>query len=114
MKITTERVEEVTLGEFAVRHDLEMVVVERKEPIGSPMRFYAHFRSAEIKDGSMLAGVTGNGATPEDAIADYATKIEFELLVISAYSPSRREIRVPRITRQPPPSPKSAVQGATE
>lgn len=97
MDITTNRIPSCTIEEFANRHGLEMVVVERKEPIGSPIRYYARFERAEIKTNGMLCNEFGNGENPEEAIMNYAVAIEMKTLVINAYQDDRKEIEVPRL-----------------
>jgi hypothetical protein len=58
---------EKTIGE-------ELVVRERPKHIKAE-RFYAHFESLAIQDGSVLLFAIGNGNTVDAAIADYCTKI---------------------------------------
>lgn len=70
MKYRLIELEAVDPDEFAAKHGLEMVVRER--PHGT--RYYACFAgkySAEMADGNFLCGCSGNGATPETAIADH-------------------------------------------
>lgn len=98
MKTKLQPLPTATIEEFADEHGLEMSVKERKRPEGDPMRYYASFEHAEIKDGSLLISASGDGATPEDAIRDYAKRISMQRLVIDSYQPSRREIEVPRLT----------------
>lgn len=97
MKIERKDVPVSTIQAFADKHDLVMEVYERGKGTSSNMRYWANFKGAEVKDGPILSGATGNGPTPEAAIADYAIKISGELLVIDAYRPTRREISVPRL-----------------
>ena len=89
----------MSIEEFAERYGLTMVVRERNVPEGSSLRFYAHFKYAEIKDGRILIGESGNGATPEDAIDDYAKQIELKHLVVDAFGKNRTEMDVPRLIR---------------
>lgn len=97
MKIEVERKggAPCTLSEFADRHGLKMKVVERPRSMGPAMRFYAHFDHVEVKEGCMLASYSGDGATPEDAMADYAMRIRSVRLVHRAMHPERREIGTP-------------------
>ena len=75
-----------------------MEVNERRVPIGSPARYYALFKSCDVKDGCLLVGSFGNGATPEEAIANYAPKIALRTLVYKAFSKNeRKEMKVPRL-----------------
>lgn len=82
-----------TVDAFAVKHDLTMKVVERKDT--SLPRYYAEFEHAEVKIGSCLHGYYGNGWTPEEAISDYVDRIQGHTLVINATSKDRKEIFVP-------------------
>lgn len=101
MKITKIFIQFVDIAKFAEEHGLEMEIRERGPSLMSDMgmdymkRFYAKFKDSGIKEGCMLAGVYGNGATPEQAIQNYCHKIQGRLLVIGAYSDVRREIQVP-------------------
>jgi len=97
MKINRERVEEMTIEEFADMHGLTMNVFERRVGIGDSMRFYAEFAKVDVMDGGCLRGVYGNGATEEQAIADCAKKISLERVVVNAMGTNRREIVVPRL-----------------
>lgn len=96
MKTIIKRVPVMTIEKFADQHNLEMEVNERNEPEGSPSRYYAHFKHAEVKEGRILCGTYGDGATPKEAITNYAPQISLKLLVIDAYG-DRREIQVPRL-----------------
>jgi hypothetical protein len=98
MKITLEKIPELTIDEYAEKHGLEMVVRERPLPEGVPIRFYANFKNSEVKGFGVLIGKFGNGATPEEAIANYGKEIHLETLVIDAgYSDKRKEIPPTRI-----------------
>lgn len=101
MKIERTLVPEMTIEEFAEKHDLTMEIHERSEPpLVNPhqsWRFYACFKHADVKDGSVPIGRFGNGATEANAIADYASKISLKLLVVDARGPNQREIKVPRL-----------------
>jgi hypothetical protein len=96
MKIVFHTMEEQTIEQFADTHKLTMEVYERSLPIGHKERFYAHFELCEIIDNGVLIGAFGNGRTPEEAIANYATEISMKRIVIDQ---NRREIEVPRLIR---------------
>jgi len=97
MKINREYIPRTTIEHFADKHKLTMSVVERQRPINDPSRYYAHFDHCEVKDGCILCSESGNGKTPEEAIANYAASIEMKLLVVNAYKKNRREITIPRL-----------------
>lgn len=96
MKTVIKRASRMTIEEFAEKHGLTMVLTERrKQYIRVPHeRWLAHFDNCETKDGCILSGTYGQGATTKEAIADYADKITGKLLVIDAYGDNRREIWV--------------------
>lgn len=100
MRIERETVAETTLVQFAEEHDLTMLVVERAD--SALPRYYARFKHAEIKDGSILTGVFGNGTTEQEAIRAYGARISMRVLVIEAYSDQRRVIHVPRLVLSQP------------
>lgn len=97
MKIEIERCNDaidvpLSITAFADRYGLVMRVREReRERPGTATRFYASFISVEVKDGPILRGEYGNGATPEEAIQNYADAIRGKLLVQNAYGEGRRE-----------------------
>jgi len=92
MRIVRRVPERMTIEEFAEKHDLVMEVVRRKGG-----NYYAHFQRAEVKDGSILIGTSGEGLTEDEAISNYATEISDKLLVIGAYTKERREIWAPQL-----------------
>jgi hypothetical protein len=57
--------------------------------------FYANFKRAEIKDGSIPISADGDGQTPGEAMAEYAKSISNKRLVINSGCTDRREIEVP-------------------
>lgn len=81
MKIVKDFIRQGTIEEFAVFHNLQMVVSERRLPLGDLMRFYAKFEDCDLKGDGVLIGMFGNGPTPEQAIKDYARKISLQTLV---------------------------------
>ena len=98
MKTTIEKIPEVTIEEFAETNDLEMVVKERELPEGDPARFYASFKHCDVKGDGVLIVSFGNGATPEEAIANYGREIHLKTLVFKdCFQGLRREIRPVRI-----------------
>lgn len=100
MKIEDSTDKEITLKEFAERHNLELQINQRhgwwNPNLGEAGRYYCHFKDAWIKEGIMLGGVSGNGATKQEAIEDYTKIISDEKLIIK--DKDRREILVPKLT----------------
>ena len=99
MKTTIIRVPEMTLEDFADKHNLHMVVTERKVPEGVKDRYYAHFKHVEVSEGSILRGEYGNGICPEAAISAYGRAISLKKIIYDAMGKNRKEIEVPRIVR---------------
>ena len=54
-------------------------------------RWYALIEGAEIKDGVCLCSMTGNGSSPDEALADLARAVGNRRLVFAAADASRRE-----------------------
>lgn len=79
--------------EYADVLNLEIVI--RYYP-NQEKRFCARFERVEIKEGSMLAGVSGNASTPGDAMRDYITQISGKLAVKNAYGENRLEFTIPK------------------
>lgn len=99
MKIIREEQPRMSIEEFADKHDLVMKVVER--PLHIPARsWYARFVSAEVKEGGVLKNTFGDGATPEEAIRNYAIELNSggRILVIDALLGTRKEILMPYFT----------------
>ena len=82
--------------EFADKHNLDL-----KMGIDVSGNFYCSFVNAEYKDGVVLVSSSGRGETEEEAIKNYAKEISRKLLVIDAYTSSRREIQVPVLSYNP-------------
>ena len=97
MQIKRKDMPRMTIEEFSDANNLVMTVRERRVAIGDPMRYCAHFDKCEVGGDGYLRAMNGNGATPEDAISDYAGRITLRLLVVGAHTPERREIKVPRL-----------------
>lgn len=99
MKINLYEIKSEALQDFAERIGLVMVVRERDlralSSLAPSDRYCARFEDCVVKEGRLLAGTCGNGATPEEAMIDYMRHIEGCLLVCGAYRHDRREIRVP-------------------
>ena len=83
------------IEEFASLMGLEIKVRERSRESRLPP-YYASFERAEVMSNGCLVSMTGDGESPEAAIADYAAKISGERLAIDACTPRRREIVCPQ------------------
>ena len=100
-KVINSRPSKVTLVEFADMNGLEIEICERYKLRFDPRhnnKYYAHFKGVDVKDGCMLCGVVGDGATPKAAIRSYMKRISKKELVICGYGNSRREFQVPTLT----------------
>jgi hypothetical protein len=84
-----------SLEAFAARHDLTISVRERARALGNLPRWIASFQHVEIMEGGMLRSASGNGETPEAAVADYARIIAGHRLVCNAYTSDRKEFQAP-------------------
>lgn len=102
MKIERQFIPRAKLEDFATQNGLVMLVKERNliqlGHLGITSRYYAYFQGAEIKEGSVLKGVFGNGATEDEAIRDYIPQISGQILVVGAMEGVRREYEVPILT----------------
>jgi hypothetical protein len=98
MKIEMYECPTTTLEDFADAHGLVMEVHERERPVGDPSRYYAHFKDAEVREGTCcLIGLFGDGRTPEEAIDEYSRAISLRTLVLRAMTKDRAELQVPRL-----------------
>ena len=102
MKIKDECFDdEMTLREFAEKYDLELEIHERtgwwNPNLGENGRYYCHFKHSYIKDGICITVVSGDGATKQAAIENYAKEISGKRLVVRITGGERKEMRVPRL-----------------
>jgi hypothetical protein len=89
----------MTLEEFADKYGLTMEVGERSREWCSDdeARFYACFADSYVLEDGALVVVTGNGSTPEAAIADYAVRIAGCRISVGETRADRRYIDVPNV-----------------
>ena len=81
---------------FADTHGLILELRERPCPLTSWLpRYYASFKDVEVSELGTLVSVHGDGETPEAAIREYARRLLGQRIVLSAYTPTRREIQCP-------------------
>lgn len=82
----------VTLEQFA---EIIGVDIELRRYAGQNGRWSAQLERTEVKDGGCLVGAYGDGASPQSAMANYATRLAGQRIVVNAYSDNRREFNVP-------------------
>lgn len=75
----------------------EIEVNERPGQFKKHLKYYAHIKNLEVKDGYILSGAFGNGETVEEALSNYAEEISEKLVVLDAYKDSRKVIQFPKI-----------------
>lgn len=97
MMTETPSVPEVTLDDFADANGLILVVREHPHPARPRERFYASFARTEIDRDGVFRSAYGRGASPNEAIAEYARIISAKRLVVDDHTPLRREIDVPHL-----------------
>ncbi len=96
MKIIIKRQPRMSLARFADKHKVTMMVGERDPGWARESKFFAHFEpSPEIMRDGFLVGSFGDGATPNEAIANFAKEISGKRIVFNAYRKNRKEIDVP-------------------
>ncbi len=85
--------------DFEKENNLTLKVNERPDHRNHKLKkYYVSFSRGEIKDGSFLIGMCGNGDTIDQAIADYCIRISCRTLVLNAFDKSgRNEIHLPRL-----------------
>lgn len=93
MIVTKIETREIT--EYAKDLGVDLCIVER--PPGWGARFFAYFQHTEEKRGHCLAGISGDGSTPDEAIAEYAKQISGKLMIINAFSDKRQEVPFPKL-----------------
>jgi hypothetical protein len=92
--------EPMTLERFADLHGFDVVVQERdpKYFTGGSRWFAVFYPSVEEKFDGILRGTFGQGCTPDEAVKEWAEEISGKLIVVDAMKPTRREIKVPKLT----------------
>lgn len=95
MRIERKLVPVEDFAEWVERHDLTVEVVERA---GRDVehRFYAHLKTAEIKDGGCLISSYADGHTEEEALRNLPKVYSECALVLDANRITRRELVCPR------------------
>jgi hypothetical protein len=79
---------------FCEREQLDVECRERPKRYRLP-RWYAAAKGVDVRDGPFLVSLHGNGATPDEAVADYARQLAGQRIVIGASSRDRREVQAP-------------------
>jgi len=84
-----------TFEEFLVHKDIVVIVKERPLSYNLP-RYYAYATGVEIKEGSILISIHGNGNTQEEALQELKRELAGgKLLVKNAYKSDREEFYTP-------------------
>lgn len=113
MNIEREPVEESTIEDFAIKHNLTMKVSEREDPGDPGMKFYARFffgdYSVDVVDRIFLKGEHGNGRTEQEAIKHYTELLSLKTLCL-VRGDARKDIKCPRFI---PSAPKALQAPAT-
>jgi hypothetical protein len=117
MDIKVERLPRPSIEQFADEHGLVLEICERRPDlvIGGQRveRWYAHFEKVDVIDGCCLVGISGNGDTPEQAVADYIGRIRGQEIAINHFSLDRKNVFVPWLSDELPKTlPGENQQGA--
>jgi hypothetical protein len=76
---------------------LTVEIHRRRHPPDAHSWWYAYVRHIEIRDGGILRGVYGDGATPNEALESLATRLSGQPLVWAAGTDKRREFTMPQL-----------------
>lgn len=88
--------ESVDLAEWLDVNHLVVRVHRRPGQDSHLLRYYAS-PTFEVMDNGMLRGATGNGSTPDAALAELARRISGTRIAVNAMGADRREIDVPTL-----------------
>ena len=92
--IEIHKVEKMSLADFGHKHELTMVLTERRLPEGNAKLWKATFRDTGLStDETIIARAHGNGPTANAAMEAYANLITLKTLITM----DGREIEVPRL-----------------
>lgn len=93
------KLERIDILDFEKEHNLTLTVRERPMPtLPNVPKWYVSFDDSDVEEGSCLAGIHGNGDTPDKAILDYCTLISNKRLRISSLSKEIKRLNVPILT----------------
>ncbi|MEE9214690.1 MAG: hypothetical protein V3U54_07825 [Thermodesulfobacteriota bacterium] len=95
MKIERHKLKKVKLKDFAEKHNLTLVISERPKWNWKVGRYTAQFKNVEVKEGSFLKSLYGDGENEENAVQDYISNISESTLVYDAYGKNRKVFEVP-------------------
>jgi len=95
LDINTEHLPPMSIQRFGDLFGLRMVVNSRDISFAPEMRLYARFDGVYVVDRGGLLGVSGNGATHEDAIRAYAAEISGKEIVLDLYASDSSPVFVP-------------------
>jgi hypothetical protein len=82
------------LRRFAELHNLSLYVNERDIEAPRQYHFYAYFKNVSFKDGDMMRAPFGEGATEDDAVADYAALLSGKILIEDSQRLGRETRRI--------------------
>jgi hypothetical protein len=96
------RLDRMTLEEFQSKHKLTMTVRERSpNDLGSrwrpELRFFASFNNCNVVEKSCICGVSGDGATEQDAIRNYGKNISEKTIRVDSLINIGKDFKVPVI-----------------
>lgn len=77
------------LYDFADKIDKKILIIRYPN---QENRFVAYLENCEVREGSILHGVYGNGKSPKEALEAYYNGIKNTILVFNAYRDNRQEI----------------------
>lgn len=92
----------MTLEEFQSKHNLRMTVRERSpNDLGSRWkpehRFYASFDNCHVVENGCICGMSGDGATEQEAIRNYGKNISEKMLRINSLINIGKDFKAPII-----------------
>lgn len=80
----------MTIHELADLFRIQLKICRRPNFTDTKMEWYSHLENVEVKDGAILIGVFGNGATIAEAVGDYVSRLQGKTVVVNAYSDDLR------------------------
>ena len=100
MKIERDAPPKMTIEVFAERHDLTMQISERSSYLVDELGLeplYVRFKNTDIAEAGYIRGVSGDGWTEREAVADYRRQISGRRLKVD----NRYYLDVPELLPSP-------------